>query len=205
MQIFYSTVYHQKTQGKLLHIEIEQKFSKWISSEAIVGVLLGNREIFYCESQVTENTKLICVVFSKVLKFKQVSTIPRTNRFKVHLRKVGSELEQRSVEMFTVIGKQPALPGNPDEELYKDCARNDVLFSGSNEKRNWFKKDDVHVTFAGFSKPFEAAIEKNCRVEDLPSKHPRRVKADAKVWKKLPVSETTMPFYFFIYSKVMRK
>ena len=99
----------------------------------------------------------------------------------VHLRKVGSELEQRGVEMLTVIGKRPALPGNHKEELCKACARNDVPFFRADEKRNWFRKDGVHVTIAGFSKPLKAAIEKTCRADDLPSEHPRRVKFDASV------------------------
>ena len=68
----------------------------------------------------------------------------------VHFRKVGSELEQRGVEMLTVIGKRPALPWNPEEEL---CARNDVPFFRADEKINWFEKDGVHVTLAGFSNP----------------------------------------------------
>ena len=99
----------------------------------------------------------------------------------VYLREVASELEQRGVEMLTVIGKWPPLPGNHEEELCKACASNDVPFFRADEKRNWFRKDGVQVTLAGFSKPLKAAIEKTCRADDLPSKHPRRVKFDASV------------------------
>ena len=99
----------------------------------------------------------------------------------VHLRKLGSELEQRGVEMLIVIGKRPAHPGNPEEELCKACARNDAPFFRADGKINWFRKDGVHVTLAGFSKPLKAAIEKTCRGDDLPRKHPRRVKTDASV------------------------
>ena len=58
----------------------------------------------------------------------------------VHLRKVGSELEQRGVETLTVIGKRPALPGNHQEELCKACARTMSPFSELTKKETGLGK-----------------------------------------------------------------
>ena len=77
----------------------------------------------------------------------------------VHLRKIETFLKERGVSMLTLIGKRPALPGQPEDDLHKACTKHEVSTlraDHAGEKR--FQKDGVHVTLDSFEKPLRAAL-----------------------------------------------
>ena len=41
----------------------------------------------------------------------------------VHLRKIETFLKDRGASMLTLIGKRPALPGQPEDDLHKACMK----------------------------------------------------------------------------------
>ena len=73
----------------------------------------------------------------------------------VHLRKIETFLKERGVSMLSLIGKRPALPGQPEDDLHEACTKHEVSTlraDHAGEKR--FQKDGVH----SFEKPLRAAL-----------------------------------------------
>ena len=65
----------------------------------------------------------------------------------VHLRKIETFSMERGVSMLTFIGKRPALPSQPEEDLHKACTKHEVAnFRADHVSEKWFQKDGVQVT-----------------------------------------------------------
>ena len=77
----------------------------------------------------------------------------------VHLRKTETFLKERGESMFTLIGKRPALPGQPEDDLHKACTKHELsTLRVDHAGEKWFQKDGVHVTLGSFEKPLRAAL-----------------------------------------------
>ena len=77
----------------------------------------------------------------------------------MHLRKIETFLKERGVSMLTLIGKRPALPGQPEDELHKACTKHEVsTLRADHAGEIRFQEDGVHVTLDSFEKPLRAAL-----------------------------------------------
>ena len=103
---------------------------------------------------ISQDLTLFFQRFAKLMKYQ-----PSPEEVAVHLRKFETFLKERGVSMLTLIGKRPALPGQPEDDLHRACTKHEVSTlraDHSGEKR--FQKDGVHVTLDSFEKPLRAAL-----------------------------------------------
>ena len=87
----------------------------------------------------------------------------------VQLRKIEVFLKERGVSMLTLIGKRPALPGQPEDDLHKACTKHEVsTLRADHVGEEWFQKDGVHVTLDSFEKPLKPPLHqlvKRCTID----------------------------------------
>ena len=82
----------------------------------------------------------------------------------VHLRKIETLLNERGVSMLTLIGKRPALPGQPEDDLHEACTKHEVsTLRADHAGEKQFQKDGVHVTLDSFEKPLRGSLCLRCR------------------------------------------
>ena len=66
--------------------------------------------------------------------------------------------------MFTLIGKRPALPGQPEDGLHKACMKHEVsTLRADHAGEKLFQKDGAHVTLDSFEKPLRAALHQHVK------------------------------------------
>ena len=127
----------------------------------------------------SENFQYFCAIFAGIVSHDLTLFIQRfamlikyeqsPEEVAVHLRKIEAFSKKRGVSILTPIGKRPALPGQPEDDLHKACTKHEVsTLRAEHAREKLFQKDGVHVTVVNFEKPLRAALHhfvKRCTIE----------------------------------------